>query len=257
MRRPSEKCPLGVLAFALLSAARTCSSPMPYLFRAVGFSSTRTPGSELPPTVTCPTPLTWASFCAMMVEAASYIWPLVRTGEVRASMKMGESAGFTFRYEGLLGRLDGRLPRAALIAACTSRAAASMSRFRSNCNVMLVEPKALDEVISVTPAILPNWRSSGVATEEAMVSGLAPGKPALTEIVGNSTCGRGDTGSSRYAAAPASVIATNMSVVATGFRMNGSEIFIDYSAEAATAATGILAAAGRLESRAANRSNQM
>ena len=197
MRRPSEKCPLGVLALAPLNVVRTCSRPMPYLFRAGGFSSTRTAGSELPPTVTCPTPLTWASFWAMMVEAASYIWPLVRTGEVRASMKMGESAGFTFRYEGLLGRLDGRLPRAALMAACTSRAAASMSRFRSNCSVMLVDPRALDEVISVTAAIRPNWRSSGVATDDAMVSGLAPGKPAFTEMVGNSTCGSGDTGSSR------------------------------------------------------------
>src|ERR1039457_2369617 len=95
----------------------------------------------------------------MMVEAASYIWALVRVAEVRASMKMGESAGFTLRYEGLLGRLDGRLPRAALIAACTSRAAASMSRFRSNWSVMLVDPRALDEVISVTAAMRPNWRS--------------------------------------------------------------------------------------------------
>src|ERR1035441_7863081 len=120
MRRSSEKCPLGVLAFAPLNAVRTCSRPIPYLFRAVGFSSIRTLGSELPPTLTCPTPLTWASFCAMMVEAASYIWPLVSVAEVRASMKMGESAGFTFRYEGLLGRLDGRLPRAALMAAFTS-----------------------------------------------------------------------------------------------------------------------------------------
>src|ERR1700692_2018316 len=110
MRWPSEKCPLGTLAFAAPSTLRTCSRPMPYLFRAVGFSSIRTLGSEAPPTVTCPTPLTCASFCAMIVEAASYIWPLVRTGDVRASMKIGESAGFTFRYEGLLGRLDGRLP---------------------------------------------------------------------------------------------------------------------------------------------------
>ena len=66
------------------------------------------------------------------------------------------------------------------MAACTSRAAASMLRFRSNCNVMLVEPRALDEVISVTAAMRPNWRSSGVATEEAMVSGLAPGSAACT-----------------------------------------------------------------------------
>src|ERR1700681_3348660 len=118
-------------------------------------------------------------------------------GELSASMKMGESAGFTFLYVGLLGRFAGRLPRAALMAACTSRAAASMFRFRSNCSVMLVDPRALDEVISVTAAMRPNWRSSGVATDEAMVSGLAPGRPALTEIVGNSTSGRGDTGSSR------------------------------------------------------------
>ena len=41
------------------------------------------------------------------------------------------------------------------------------------------------------PAMRPNWRSSGVATEEAMVSGLAPGKLRPTEIVGKSTCGSG------------------------------------------------------------------
>ena len=37
-------------------------------------------------------------------------------------------------------------------------------------------PSVLEDVISVTAAMRPNWRSSGVATEEAMVSGLAPGK---------------------------------------------------------------------------------
>src|SRR5579872_3893676 len=116
------------------------------------------------------------------------------------------------------------------MAACTSRAAASMSRFKSNCSVMLVDPSALDEVISVTSAIRPNWRSSGVATDEAIVSGLAPGKPALTEMVGKSTCGSGETGSKRYAAVPAKVIATTRSVVATGLRINGSEIFTDYLA---------------------------
>ena len=57
-----------------------------------------------------------------------------------------------------------------------------------------VEPSWLPEVISVTPAMRPNWRSSGVATEEAMVSGLAPGKPPKTEIVGKSICGSAATG---------------------------------------------------------------
>ena len=37
-----------------------------------------------------------------------------------------------------------------------------------------------------------------------MVSGLAPGSDADTEIVGKSTCGSGDTGNRRKAAAPAS-----------------------------------------------------
>ncbi len=61
----------------------------------------------------------------------------------------------------------------------------------------VVTPRRLVEVISVTPAMRPNCRSSGVATDEAMVSGLAPGRAAPTEITGNSTCGSGATGSWR------------------------------------------------------------
>ena len=100
---------------------------------------------------------------------------------------MGESAGLLLRQLGFCGRLGGSWLRAALIAACTSRAAASMLRFRSNCILMLVDPSELDEVISLTPAICPSCRSSGVATDEAIVSGLAPGKAAETEIAGKST----------------------------------------------------------------------
>src|SRR5262249_22265788 len=101
----------------------------------------------------------------------------------------------TLRYRGLLGRFAGSCPRAALIAACTSRAAASGSRLNSNCRTTEVEPRLLDDVISVTPAIRPNCRSSGVATADAIVSGLGPGRLAETWIVGNSTCGSGATGS--------------------------------------------------------------
>jgi hypothetical protein len=49
------------------------------------------------------------------------------------------------------------------------------------------DPSELLDVISVTPAIRPSERSSGVATVAAMVSGLAPGSDADTEIVGKST----------------------------------------------------------------------
>ena len=50
-----------------------------------------------------------------------------------------------------------------------------MLRLRPNCRVMRVEPTVLCEVISVTSAMTPRWRSSGVATVVAIVSGLAPG----------------------------------------------------------------------------------
>src|SRR5690349_13349941 len=112
------------------------------------------------------------------------------------------------------------------MAACTSRAAASMLRLRSNCSVIDVPPSELLELISVTPAMRPNWRSSGVATAEAIVSGLAPGSPAFTEMVGNSTSGSGATGSLEYANAPASNTAMLSSDVPTGRRINGVEILI-------------------------------
>ena len=55
---------------------------------------------------------------------------------------------------------------------------------------MRVEPSELTDVISVTPAISPRRRSSGAATVAAMVSGSAPGRLALTLMVGNSTDGQ-------------------------------------------------------------------
>src|SRR5579863_5994132 len=91
---------------------------------------------------------------------------------------------------------------------------------------MLVVPSVLEDVISVMPAMRPNWRSSGVATEEAMISGLAPGRPAPTVIVGKSTWGSGATGNCRKDTAPARAMAEVNRVVATGRRMNGEERFI-------------------------------
>jgi hypothetical protein len=85
---------------------------------------------------------------------------------------------------GLFGMPEGSWLRAELIADCTSVAASLMLRLKSNCSVMRVEPSEEDEVISVTPAMRPRARSSGVATVEAIVSGFAPGSCACTEMVG-------------------------------------------------------------------------
>ncbi len=70
-----------------------------------------------------------------------------------------------------------------------------MLRSSPNCNVMCIVPSVLCDVISLTSAIWPRWRSSGAATVVAMVSGLAPGMLAWTEMIGKSTCGSGETGS--------------------------------------------------------------
>src|SRR3954454_23955373 len=101
-----------------------------------------------------------------------------------------------------------------------------MSFPRSNCTMMRDDPCELHDEISLTPAMVPSARSSGVATLEAIVSGLAPGSPALTEMTGKSTCGRGETASIVNATAPASTIDRLSSVVVTGRRMKGDERLI-------------------------------
>ena len=55
-----------------------------------------------------------------------------------------------------------------------------MSRSSLNCTVIDVEPCPFEDDIDAMPAIVDNSRSSGVATEAAIVSGLAPGSPACT-----------------------------------------------------------------------------
>ena len=60
------------------------------------------------------------------------------------------------------------------------------------------------------PAIVANCFSSGSATADAIVSGLAPGRLALTWIVGKSTVGRSLTGSMRYAITPKTTMPSMM-----------------------------------------------
>ena len=83
------------------------------------------------------------------------------------------------------------------MAACTSWAAASILRSSVNSRVICVLPVPLVEVIESIPEMVENCASSTLATALAIVSGVAPGKDALTTIVGKSTVGRSLTGSSR------------------------------------------------------------
>ena len=102
-----------------------------------------------------------------------------------------------------------------------------MSRLRSNCSVMLVPPSELVELIALRPAIVANCFSSGSATADAIVSGLAPGNVALTEIVGKSIAGRSATGSTRYDITPNTTMPSVMSVVVIGRLMNRAARFMN------------------------------
>src|SRR5712675_2426848 len=104
-----------------------------------------------------------------------------RTCDDFSAMNMiGKSAGLTLRKLGGVGSSAGRRRIAEEIADCTSSAAPSMFRLRSNCRTIEVLPSDEVDVIEVTPAMVANWRSRMEATDEAMVSGLAPGSWAWT-----------------------------------------------------------------------------
>src|ERR1700724_543077 len=117
-------------------------------------------------------------------------------------MRIGAPFGLDLRKLGRLGRSPGRSLTAALSAAWTSRAALSILRLMSNWIEIEEVPSELVEVSSMTPGISPSRRSSGAATVAAMVEGSAPGRPADTWMVGNSTLGNAATGKNRYATAP-------------------------------------------------------
>ena len=91
---------------------------------------------------------------------------------------MSWSAGFCLRNVGGDGMPAGSSGIASAIAVWTSTAALSIERARSNCSVTWLLPVPLCEIIESTPAMLENWRSSGLATDDAIVSGSAPGSPA-------------------------------------------------------------------------------
>ena len=132
----------------------------------------------------------------------------------------------TFRYEGGAGKSGGSCLAALVIIACTSWAAASIFRLRLNWSVITVAPKVLVDVMESSPAMVENCLSKGVATDDAIVSGLAPGRFTVTRMVGKSTLGRSLTGSRRYPTRPKKKMASMTRVVVTGRRMKNSEMFM-------------------------------
>src|SRR5262249_46626241 len=123
-----------------------------------------------PQTATCATPSIVEIVGPTSVSAYSFTVVIGKLTEFIDSCRMGWSVGFTFGMEGGGGMWGGSLRETAEIEFWTSCAAASILRSRLNCSVTFELPRELDEVILVKPAIVENCRSSGAATEDAMVS---------------------------------------------------------------------------------------
>jgi hypothetical protein len=107
---------------------------------------------------------------------------------------------------------------------------------------MTIDVVPCDEVddIEEIPAMVESWRSIGPATEAAIVSALAPGRVAVTAMVGKSTFGSAETGRSLKPNTPKAMIEAVSSVVITGRRIQSSESVIAQApALGARGATGV------------------
>ena len=165
-------------------------------------------------------------------------------GRWSARYSTGCSAGFTFWNDGGRG-MGGRRPPAFEIAACTSCAAASMSRSRANWIVICVLPCELVEVIDSMPAIVENSRSSGVATADAIVSGFAPGKRGLHLNRRIVDCGkRGNRQGPERDDAEQAEWRSDTSAVMTGRSMKMRERFMTYLLRAFVGSTCRMRAPG-------------
>ena len=91
--------------------------------------------------MTRPTPVTCDIFCARRVSARFWISGNGSVGDESPSVRIGASAGLTLLYTGGAGRSFGSRLDAALIAAWTSLAAASIERLRSNWIVTAAVPR--------------------------------------------------------------------------------------------------------------------
>src|ERR1700694_3099054 len=109
------------------------------------------------------------------------------------------------------------------MAACTSAAAASMLRLGSNSSVRSLVPWKLVELMTAIPGIVENCFSRGVATEEAIDSGPAPGRSAETRMIGVLKLGSAAIGRERDARTPGATTDSGNSTVIAGRRMQSSE----------------------------------
>ena len=175
-----SKLPFGPFKLLRVTALRRSSRLKPYEAKAFGLARIRTAGRCPPPILTSPTPEICEIFCASRVSTKSWICAKGRLSETMAKLMIGASAGLTLLNTGGVGRSLGSRLLATLIAACTSCSATSKLVAKLKRKVSSEAPPELLELISVRPAICPNWLSSGAVMVEVTISGLAPGYSVTT-----------------------------------------------------------------------------
>ena len=136
--------PVGRLTFQFLSAVSTSLMPICREASACGSICTCTAYFCAPSTCTWATPLIIEMRCAMRVSAYSSRVQSGSVGEVRARYRIGWSAGLTLVKVGGVGMPWGSRREAWVMAACTSTAAPSRFRFRSNSRVIWVLPSEFE-----------------------------------------------------------------------------------------------------------------
>ena len=164
---PTDDCAATACRISSTEMPRVASASRSYLMRTARFCA--------PWMLICATPVRVERRGLITLSANSFISCDGAVSEVSARKMIGRVG----RIDLAIGRRRRqvlRQPRRATeMADCTSSAAASMLRLRSNSSVICVMPSVFSEVMAVMPAMVANCRSSGAATETAMVSGLAPG----------------------------------------------------------------------------------
>ena len=147
---------MGLTEVSADTAVRISSTPMPRAANASRSNFMRTARFCAPLILICATPGRVDIRGLITLSANSFITWACAVSDVNARKMTGLSAGFTLRKLGGAEISAGNRDVATEIADCTSSAAASMLRLRSNSNVIEVAPSTLDEVMSLMPAMVAN-----------------------------------------------------------------------------------------------------
>ncbi len=134
------RVPTGVEELARETAARISSSDSPRAAAASGSACTRMANFCAPKIVTCATPGSCDSACPMVMSPYSLTADSGSVVDPSETNRTGKSAGLTFRKLGGMVISIGSRRCAMVNAVCTSSAAPSMFRLRSNWIVMTVRP---------------------------------------------------------------------------------------------------------------------